>query len=228
MKVLFVHPDLGVGGAERLIVDAALAAKSGGHDVTILTNQYDPAHCFEETKQLDILVKLNTWPRNIFGKFHALMAYLKMFLASVWLVWFSGLSYDVVVVDQISLPVLAFTKLSSKFKCLFYCHFPDQLLCIYDKKRNWLKRFYRAPIDYIEMKTTGMAHAILVNSQFTRNIFRKTFPSLNDKEIDVLYPSLNTELFDAYMNQFGSDLAETGLNLIETKLFTIITIIFKR
>ena len=40
MRVLIVHPDLGVGGAERLILDIATATRSNGHEVSILTNQY--------------------------------------------------------------------------------------------------------------------------------------------------------------------------------------------
>lgn len=155
MRVLFVHPDLGVGGAERLIVDAAMAAKSHGHNVTILTNQYDVKHCFEDTKQLEIIVALSWMPRCMLGRFHAFFAYLKLWLASLWLIYLSGrgASFDVVICDQVSLPVVAFKW--AGFKCLFYCHFPDQLLCVYDKRRNWLKRLYRAPLDWLEMTSTG-------------------------------------------------------------------------
>jgi hypothetical protein len=34
-RVVFLHPDLGIGGAERLVVDAALALQAKGHQVTI-------------------------------------------------------------------------------------------------------------------------------------------------------------------------------------------------
>jgi alpha-1,3/alpha-1,6-mannosyltransferase len=50
VKVVFVHPDLGIGGAERAVVDAALALKSKGHEVRFLTAHHDPAHCFQETR----------------------------------------------------------------------------------------------------------------------------------------------------------------------------------
>jgi alpha-1,3/alpha-1,6-mannosyltransferase len=122
MKVLFVHPDLGMGGAERLIVDAALATKECGHEVTILTNHYDLNHCFEDTKQLKIITKGSSLPRQIGGRFHAFLAYFKLLLASIWIIYFSGLKFDVIICDQISLPVLIF-KLN-KYKVLFYCHFP--------------------------------------------------------------------------------------------------------
>ena len=153
MRVLFVHPDLGVGGAERLIVDAAISAKSQGHIPTILTNHYDPNHCFEDTKQLEIITIFSWIPRCILGRFHAFFAYLKLVLASLWIIYLSNLSFDVVVCDQVSLPVVFFKW--AGHKCLFYCHFPDQLLCVYDKRRDFMKRIYRAPLDWLEMTSTG-------------------------------------------------------------------------
>lgn len=40
---------------------------------------------------------------------------------------------------------------------LFYCHFPDQLLT---QRESVLKRLYRAPIDWLEERTTGMADMV--------------------------------------------------------------------
>lgn len=49
-NVVFVHPDLGIGGAERLVVDAAVGLQSLGHNVTILTSYCNPNHCFDEAR----------------------------------------------------------------------------------------------------------------------------------------------------------------------------------
>ena len=49
-SILLVHPDLGIGGAERLVIDAAVGLQSLGHKVTILTSHCDPKHCFEEAR----------------------------------------------------------------------------------------------------------------------------------------------------------------------------------
>jgi hypothetical protein len=49
MKIAIIHLDLGIGGAERLVVNIALCLKRMGHDVRILTSHHDPKHCFEET-----------------------------------------------------------------------------------------------------------------------------------------------------------------------------------
>lgn len=89
------------------------------------------------------------------------------------------------------IPVLRLAR--NRKKVLFYCHFPDQLLT---ERCSLLKRFYRAPIDRLEELTTGMADLVVVNSKFTSNIFKQTFPNLAAIQTDVLYPSLNTSTFD--------------------------------
>lgn len=48
--VVFFHPDLGIGGAERLVVDAAVGLQQRGHRVVVFTNHCDPAHCFDECR----------------------------------------------------------------------------------------------------------------------------------------------------------------------------------
>ena len=49
LNVVFLHPDLGLGGAERLIVDAAAELAARGHVVKIVTAHHDPSRCFDET-----------------------------------------------------------------------------------------------------------------------------------------------------------------------------------
>jgi hypothetical protein len=50
LRIAFLHPDLGIGGAERLVVDAALALQQCGHEVSFYTAHHDKAHCFPETR----------------------------------------------------------------------------------------------------------------------------------------------------------------------------------
>lgn len=44
-----IHESM-LGGAERLVVDAALGLQKRGHKVDIYTSHRDPKHCFEETR----------------------------------------------------------------------------------------------------------------------------------------------------------------------------------
>jgi alpha-1,3/alpha-1,6-mannosyltransferase len=70
LRIAFVHPDLGIGelysaddclqadcpgGAERLVVDAAVALKNRGHEVVLFTSRHDKARCFEETKDGELI-----------------------------------------------------------------------------------------------------------------------------------------------------------------------------
>ena len=49
-RVVFIHPDLGIGGAERLVIDAAVGVQTLGCKVTIFTSHCDPSHCFTEAR----------------------------------------------------------------------------------------------------------------------------------------------------------------------------------
>jgi hypothetical protein len=57
-RIVFFHPDLGIGGAERLIIDAAVGLQELGHKVTIFTSHCDPQHSFEEAR--DGMQRLST------------------------------------------------------------------------------------------------------------------------------------------------------------------------
>jgi hypothetical protein len=50
LNVVVMHLDLGIGGAEQLIVNMARMMKESGHKVHLLTTHHNKNHCFEETK----------------------------------------------------------------------------------------------------------------------------------------------------------------------------------
>jgi len=63
-NIVFFHPDLGIGGAERLVIDAAVGLQNLGHKVTIFTSHRDPNHCFDEARDgivslLKVAISLN-------------------------------------------------------------------------------------------------------------------------------------------------------------------------
>jgi len=49
-NLVFFHPDLGIGGAERLVIDAAVGLQDRGHRITIFTSHRDTKHCFDEAR----------------------------------------------------------------------------------------------------------------------------------------------------------------------------------
>ncbi|KAJ7981841.1 alpha-1,3/1,6-mannosyltransferase ALG2 [Quillaja saponaria] len=213
MNIAIIHPDLGIGGAERLIVDAAVELASLGHSVHIFTAHHDKDRCFEETTAgtFPVTVYGSFLPRHIFYRFHALCAYLRcLFVALCVLIMLP--SFEVILADQVS-AVIPILKLKRSTKVVFYCHFPDLLLA---KHTTILRRIYRTPIDYIEEVTTGMADLILVNSNFTASTFARTFKHLNARGIRpaILYPAVNVDQFE---EPHSSKLNFLSINRFERK-----------
>lgn len=109
LRVAFLHPDLGIGGAERLVVDAAVELVAHGHHVDIFTPYYDPARCFEETLSgaFRVFVSGGWFPASLLGRMVALCAYIRCMLAALHIAFSCWMgtrpAYDVIIVDQVGL-----------------------------------------------------------------------------------------------------------------------------
>jgi alpha-1,3/alpha-1,6-mannosyltransferase len=221
LRIAFLHPDLGIGGAERLVVDAAMALQQYGHVVHMFTSHHEEDHCFEETKMngpLRVIVAGDWLPRTLFGKFAIICAilrgiWLSLFLLFNWtqhnpLIRYGNASYhdnkdllgeyDIIITDILS--VYNFPLLFTTSRTIFYCHYPDLLLSKAESNPilNILKFVYRLPVNMIETFTTGMADTILVNSEFTKKTFADTFKPLDLVGVKptVLYPSILMASYD--------------------------------
>ena len=187
LRVAFLHPDLGLGGAERLVVDAAMGLASRGHTVTMFTSHYEPSRSFAETRSgaFPVVVHGAFLPRSLWGGFMVFFAMLRM----CWLALRVALRgrFDVLVVDQVSACVPLLKLLCPSARVLFYCHYPDQLLA---PRGSLLRAAYRFPFDAWEQLTTGLADGVLVNSRFTGAAFAAAFPWLHRGGMapEVLYP----------------------------------------
>lgn len=88
LNIVVLHLDLGIGGAERLMVNVAISLMSLGHNVKIVTSHHDSSHCFEETLPRGIIGNkvdvYGDWlPRQIFGKFTAMCSVVRMVYIAV-------------------------------------------------------------------------------------------------------------------------------------------------
>lgn len=192
MNIAFLHPDLGLGGAERLVVDAAVALQQRGHRVTVFTTHHDPARCFEETRDGTLRVRVigDFLPSHVSDRLRAPSAILRMlYLAERVRLWPER--FDLYFCDLVAhaVPVL---KLGGNKPVVFYCHFPDQLLAPSQSQGarygGPLYRLYRRPIDETEQRAMAMADAVLVNSQFTAGVLARTFPRVPPAQ--VVYPGV--------------------------------------
>ncbi|KAF1943043.1 mannosyltransferase [Clathrospora elynae] len=196
--IVFFHPDLGIGGAERLVIDAAVGLQSRGHEVTIFTSHCDPHHCFDEARDgtLDVRVRGNSLvPATILGRFAILCAILRQVHLLLQIAFLSRelqqLAPSAFFVDQLSAGIPLLRLLQPRPRIIFYCHFPDKLLA---KKGGILKTLYRRPFDWLESWSTGCSDTVVVNSNFTKSIFGDAFPHLRHREPGVVYPCVDTHI----------------------------------
>lgn len=213
INIAFLHPDLGIGGAERLIVDAAMALQSvNNNNITIFTSHCDRSHCFEEIKNglLDVQVYGDFLPTNLNGKFKIVFAFLRqLYLTIKLIITFKIFKYDILILDQLSYCIPLLHLFCWNTKILFYCHFPDKLLASHT---SLIRLVYRFLFDSIEEISTSYADQIVVNSNFTKSIVRKTFKLLNNKILDVVYPCVSTDESNFNPSKNSLDLIDKLLN----------------
>ncbi|KAF2716343.1 glycosyltransferase family 4 protein [Polychaeton citri CBS 116435] len=199
-SVVFVHPDLGIGGAERLVIDAAVGLQSQGHKVTIFTSYCNKTHCFEEARDgtLDVRVRGDSiFPSSIAGRLNILCAILRQLSlvasTSIFSTELSTVQPDVFFVDQLSACVPFLRLLFPRARILFYCHYPDKLLIRQEAGLiAKVKGIYRVPFDAFEGWSTACSDAVVVNSKYTRSVVKQTFASLKKRELRVVYPCVDT------------------------------------
>ena len=206
-SIVFFHPDLGIGGAERLVLDAALGLKSLDHKITIFTSHCDPSHCFDEARDgmscfsrlyiletqayigskpgtLDVRVRGNSiLPATIFGRFKILLTILRQYhlLLTIFLNGeLSRLKPDAFFVDQLSAGIPILRWRSPETPILFYCHFPDLLLV--RGRERWYKGIWRWPFDTLEGWGMRGADMVVANSGFTKSVVEGVWPWLRASE----------------------------------------------
>lgn len=179
-NVLWLHPDLGIGGAERFLVDVVKSLHDRNIDVDIVVNHYNEEYSFYDTKTFRIHKIASFIPRHIFNKFHAIFAYFKMSLLAIWCaLHFRNKRIHTIVVDQVTTPLPVLKWFFPESHLIFYCHFPDSLL-------SSQKNMYRRLLHMIEDKCAAYADDIFVNSKFTQMRAQVQFSV--SKELRVVYP----------------------------------------
>eukprot|EP00816_Leptocylindrus_hargravesii_P005444 CAMPEP_0196819532 /NCGR_PEP_ID=MMETSP1362-20130617/70987_1 /TAXON_ID=163516 /ORGANISM="Leptocylindrus danicus, Strain CCMP1856" /LENGTH=512 /DNA_ID=CAMNT_0042198063 /DNA_START=38 /DNA_END=1576 /DNA_ORIENTATION=+ len=156
-KIVFIHLDLGIGGAEQLIINLATASLEKNTAVEIYTAHCDQTHCFDEVRRassgilaecvnlrgtfLPDELRVPIARKSLGGK--ALCSSIRMIYLTICAVLehclitknhrHRGDTDTVFVLDVLptSMPIISFFKYMlhlSGVIVLFYCHFPDKLL----------------------------------------------------------------------------------------------------
>jgi alpha-1,3/alpha-1,6-mannosyltransferase len=172
LRIAFLHPTLRHGGAERLVVDAAVELQQRGHAVALFTASRDRTLSFPETQDgsLDVRVRGAFIPAQVRGRFLAPCTIARL----AWIAARAATArqqFDAIVCDLIPYPLPLLRALAplrarggARPKLVYYCHYPDQLLA--PARQGWYG-LYRAPLDRLEVPAMHAADLVLTNSAFT-------------------------------------------------------------
>jgi alpha-1,3/alpha-1,6-mannosyltransferase len=187
LKVAFVRPGLGIGGAERLVVDAALELSARGHAVTLFVGDRQEAQLDEVRAGLLRVVAVGRLlPAHVAQRARAPASIARAAWAARALRRTMP-DVDVVVCDAVP-HVIPLVRRLVRAPVACYCNFPDRLLT--PRRRRGLYALYRAPIDRLEAAGLGAAARVLVNSRFSASIVQATFPRLAADRIEIVYPGV--------------------------------------
>ncbi|MBX7185733.1 MAG: glycosyltransferase [Vicinamibacteria bacterium] len=188
LRIAFVRPRLGVGGAERLVVDAARVLAERGHEVALFAPDRPSVPQFEDAVSPRFSwARDGAWiPESLLGRLRAPMAMIRAAAAG----WFArGFSPDVVFADVTS-HIVPWLSRVTRAPVVFYCHFPDALLTAEGARARPAYRSYRSRLDRMEARGLEAARVVLVNSAFTARRLAETFPELR-VQTTVLAPGVD-------------------------------------
>jgi alpha-1,3/alpha-1,6-mannosyltransferase len=187
LNVAFLRPGLGIGGAERLVVDAALELGARGHAVTLFVGDRQEAQLDEVRAGLVRVVAVGRFlPSQIAQRLRAPAAIARAAWAARALARAMP-EVDVVVCDLVP-HVIPFLRRLVRAPVACICYFPDLLLA---PRRRGLYALYRAPLDRLEAAGLAAADRVLVISRFTASVVRATFPRLAVGALEVVYPGVD-------------------------------------
>ncbi|GET92301.1 glycosyltransferase-like protein [Leishmania tarentolae] len=240
--VVFLHPELGIGGAERLIVDAAVGLMKCQSirlvEVIIVTNHHDCNRAFKETTDgtLRIVVQGSMLPATIFGRGKALCSMMRMCFAAIATCW-SFPNADCFIIDQVAVAMPVLNFFASRTPLLFYNHFPDKLC---DANRNFdgtfkkrgsplypFQKIYRVFFDKVEAFAMNYATSIVCNSKYSRQVTIDTFPKLADKiheTTDIFYPPVEMKVHEVTEGALSASEALRELKEIVSGAVTFVSI----
>jgi alpha-1,3/alpha-1,6-mannosyltransferase len=189
VRVAFVRPGLGIGGAERLVVDAALELDARGHDVTLFVGDRQEAQLDEvKAGRVRVVASGRRLPAHVAQRLRAPAAILRAAWAARALAR-ARPRPDVVVVDLVP-HVIPLVRRLAGAPVACYCHFPDLLLA---PRRRGLYALYRAPLDRLEERGLRAADRVLVNSRFTASVVQVTFPRLDAASLQIVHPGCDVD-----------------------------------
>src|SRR3989449_5443005 len=189
MKVLVVHPRLGVkGGGERVAIHSILAATKAGHEVTLITEEFDEAS-FEDfygCEELFEKVNRSYYPpfKPVLGPrvlLYQRLAYHRFRIRGL----VSRNSFDIVLSTQ----DIGYVP-STRAPIMQYCYFPEYFSHLQSSTSPIWRLYYRPASAYYRNRVRRV-RILLSVSDFTREFVQKAWR----RDSVTVYPPCPVEIY---------------------------------
>ncbi|TMI59603.1 glycosyltransferase [Candidatus Bathyarchaeota archaeon] len=189
MKVFLVHPRLGVkGGGERVAIHSILAAIKAGHEVSLVSEQFDEASFEDFYGCAGLFDKVNRFYYRAFKPVFSPRALLYQRLAYHWYRIrdiFSRESCDLVLSTQ----DIGYVP-STRAPVVQYCYFPEYFSHL-QSSSSPMWRVYYAPASLYYRNRVRQVGKLLSVSDFTRGFVAKRW----GRDSVTLYPPCPVEAY---------------------------------
>lgn len=194
MKIALIHPEMGFGGSERLMLDAAIELRRRGHDAPLFTARCDRDATFRDvsSRDADVRVRATSLPYDLGGRARVPCAMARMTALAAAARRELG-RVDLVLCDLVAQAV-PFVRRVAQAPVAFYCHYPDQLLA---PDGGATYSWYRKGIDALERRGLAQSAIVLTNSAYTSAALRRTAPALAPDAVRVVAPGIDVERWAA-------------------------------
>src|SRR2546428_11266158 len=189
MKVLLVHPRLGVkGGGERVAIHSILAATKAGHEVTLITEEFDEAS-FEDfygCEELFEKVNRSYYPpfKPVLGPrvlLYQRLAYHRFRIRGL----VSRNSFDIVLSTQ----DIGYVP-STRAPIMQYCYLPEYFSHLQSSTSPIWRLYYRPASAYYRNRVRRV-RVFLSVSDFTREFVQRTWR----RDSLTVYPPCPVEVY---------------------------------
>jgi glycosyltransferase involved in cell wall biosynthesis len=179
-KILFIHPDLKGGGAEKVLVDLLNSLSEEKYDITLFT-------IFEEgvnRKKLKPGIKQFSWFKKVFRGYSVLQKFIPPILLARWIA--KKEQYDIVVAYLEHVPTRIASAFPSNTKKISWLHL--------NASPELLSRTFK---NYQEMKSAYLVFdAIICVSSLAKQAILNAVPELDENKVQVIENTFDIGLIE--------------------------------
>jgi alpha-1,2-mannosyltransferase len=204
MKILLVHPRLSVkGGGERVAIHSILAATKAGHDVSLLSEEFDEASFEDFYGCSGLFDKVDRFYYPAFKPIHGPRVLLYQRLIYHWFRIRKAVSRD--SFDKVlSTQDIGYVP-STHAPVIQYCYFPEYFSHLQTGSSPVWRLYYRPASTYYRNRVRRVGILLSV-SDFTRGFVAKKW----ERDSKTVYPPCPVEEFSEFSN------AKSRENLVVT------------